>query len=266
MEFMPHAGTLPDSSAVIPFAERKYDILFSGTYYRSESYWSKIDQLFPKDSVMNRFYRMLGNRMLQDIEMTTEAAVLKTLEQSGLSIADEQKLTIFRCAESIDWMVRMHYREQVIQVLADAGFDLWLLGRGWENHPSYGLPNVHHINDRIPFAETLPFMADARINLNVMPWFKAGTYDRIFNILLQRSLPLTDSSAWIDSNFTDGVDIVLFDLKKLEQLPDITANLLADSDKVERIIENGYRKVAEKYTWKNCVDQIISGITGLESD
>ena len=103
-------------------------------------------------------------------------------------------------------------------------------------------------------------MADARINLNVMPGFKQGTHDRIFNTLLQRSVPLTDSSAWIDDNYTDGVDIALYDLDHLEKLPDIAGQLLKDRELAGRIIENGYKKTAENFTWSRCADWILEAI------
>ena len=147
--------------------------------------------------------------------------------------------------------------KQVVKVLADSGFELYLLGRGWENHPSIHCPNIHRIDDRIPYGQTLAYMADAKINLNVMPWFKAGTHDRIFNILLQHSLPLTDSSSWIDENFTDGVDIQLYDLKALDRLPHITRQLLSDPVRTWEMIEKGYEKAAEQFTWKQCAEQIL---------
>lgn len=100
-------------------------------------------------------------------------------------------------------------------------------------------------------------MADARINLNVMPWFKAGTHDRIFNILLQHSLPLTDSSSWIDENFRAGEEIAIYDLERLKELPQIAGELLQNKAKAEEMIERGYQKVRDNFTWANCVDQII---------
>ena len=103
-------------------------------------------------------------------------------------------------------------------------------------------------------------MADAKINLNVFPWFKAGTHDRIFNTLLQHSLPLTDSSRWITENFTDGEDIALYDLKHLELLPGIAEKLLHDTEHAEAIITRGYEKVLRHFTWKNCTDWILNAI------
>lgn len=120
--------------------------------------------------------------------------------------------------------------------------------------------NVHRIDDRVPFAETLNYMENARICLNVMPWFKAGTHDRIFNTLLRYSLPLTDSSSWLDCNFKNGEDIAIYDLEHLERLPGQVERLLRDGEQTMKMIQKGYEKVAGQFVWKNCVDQILRKI------
>lgn len=258
--FMPHAGTLPQTKEFKPYADRKYDILFSGTYYRPQDQRERMKEYFPEGSTMHTFYMKMADYMLMHSHVPTEQAALDVIGQTGLAVQEDQLKTIFRCSEPLDWMVRMYQRERVVRTLADAGFELWLLGRGWENHPSAGLSNVHRIDDRIPFGETLPYMADAKINLNVMPWFKAGTHDRIFNILLQHSLPLTDSSSWIDENFKAGEELALYDLNELEKLPELAAGLLDDTERAEAMIERGYEKVRKNFTWVNCVDQIIQTV------
>ena len=106
-------------------------------------------------------------------------------------------------------------------------------------------------------------MYDAKINLNVMPHFKAGSHDRIFNSLLAHSLALTDSSRWIDENFTDGVDIALYDIDALDKLPNIIYGFLEDPDRCESIIDRGYEKVSANYTWQNCADQILCDVQTL---
>lgn len=108
-------------------------------------------------------------------------------------------------------------------------------------------------------------MADAKINLNVFPWFKSGTHDRIFNTLLQRSLPLTDRSAWADNYFTDGEDIAFYDLKHLEQLPLIAGRLLNNPAEAEKMIQRGYEKVEHDLTWTNCADWILDAVLEYQS-
>ena len=154
-------------------------------------------------------------------------------------------------------MIRMYERERVVTQLIDGDIELWLLGRGWSNHPYSDRHNFHWIKDRVPFASTFDYMKNAKINLNVMPWFKDGTHDRIFNILLQKSVPLTDTSKWLKEHFTDGLDIAFYSLDKIKELPVIAEELLSDSDKCWGIISNGYKNVSDNYTWKNCVDEIL---------
>lgn len=265
--FMPHVGVLPDNNTpIIPYQDKKYDILFSGTYYRPESQLAETRKLFPDDENMFVFYQRVFECLVSNTDLTIEQAVLRTMDEMQWSVPEEVLKTILNCSVHVDWAIRMFERERVVTVLAEAGFELYLLGRGWENHPSCGLSNVHRIDDRIPYGETLAYMADAKINLNVMPWFKAGTHDRIFNTLLQHSVPLTDPSIWITDNFTDGVDIALFDLKHLEKLPDVVHHLLTDTALAENIIHNGYEKVSRNLTWSTCTDWILEAIVGVRKN
>ena len=119
---------------------------------------------------------------------------------------------------------------------------------------------MHIINDRVPFARTLPVMAEAKINLNVMPWFKAGTHDRIFNILLSGSLPLTDSSKWLKEHFQDKKDIVYYKLDACEEIPQLIKYCLDNSNEAKAIIQNGFDIVADNYVWSNIVEQLIRNV------
>ncbi|MEZ3469464.1 MAG: glycosyltransferase, partial [Schaedlerella sp.] len=261
VDFMPHVGIIPNKTIPdIPYREKKYDILFSGTYYRPETMFTKIEEMFGKGTDTYHFYLDVFECLVNDSSFTIEQAIIHNIENLNVGIDQNNLKLLLGCSESIDWAIRMYQRDRVIKTLADTGLELHLLGRGWENHSSAGCPNVHRIDDRIPYAETLAYMADARINLNVFPWFKAGTHDRIFNALLQHSLPLTDPSRWITENFTDGEDIALYDLKHLEQLPEIAGEFLREADRAEAMIKRGYEKVIRNFTWSHCADWILNAI------
>ena len=198
--------------------------------------------------------------MIRNTDLTIEQAVLTALNQLDLETTKDSLKVLLNRSVHMDWAIRMHEREKVVTVLAQSGLSLHLLGRGWENHPVSGYPNVHRIDDRIPYGDTLSYMANAKLNLNVMPWFKAGTHDRIFNTLLQHSLPLTDPSLWITETFVDGEDIALYDLKHLDQLPHIARSLLADHARAESMIQKGYDKVLKHFTWGHCAQWILEKI------
>ena len=262
--FMPHVGVMPDQNIpVIPYAQKKYDVLFSGTYYSPENRLSQVEEMVEKGTAVYDFYQILFECLVEDSRLTIEQGAFRTIERMGLPVDQDMLKSLMRCAEPVDWAIRMYQRGRVVEVLAESGVELYLLGRGWENHCSAKYPNVHRIDDRIPYADTLAYMADARLNLNVFPWFKSGTHDRIFNALLQHSLPLTDSSRWVDENFTNGEDIALYDLEYLEKLPEIVGELLRDTERAERMIQKGYEKTAKNLTWSNCADWILAAIEQL---
>lgn len=261
VDFMPHIGVLPEKNTnIIPYEKRKYDVLFCGTYYRPEEQMATIKKYCPEKTKVYRLYELIFENLKKNSRLSVSQGVLYTIEQLGWDVPESTLKEIMNLSNYVDWAIRMYQRGRVVTTLAEAGLELYLLGRGWENHPSSGMPNVHRIDDRIPYGETLAYMADARINLNVMPGFKEGTHDRIFNTLLQHSIPLTDSSTWIQENYTDGEDIVLYDLDHLELLPDIARRLLEDRNTAERIIERGYEKTAGKFTWSHCADWILHAI------
>lgn len=260
VDFMPHVGVMTKNQAAIPYRERRYDILFCGTYYRPETKFQEIGKTFPKDSAAYQLYERTFENLKLDSSLSVWKGMLFTRDQLGWDIPDHVLKAMLWGAEPMDWAIRMYDRGRVITALAESGMDIHLLGRGWENHPTAGMANVHRIGDRIPYGETLAYMADARINLNIMPGFKEGTHDRIFNTLLQHSVPLTDSSTWITENFRDGRDIALFDLKHLDKLPQIAERLLEDEALAGRIVKNGYEKVAGKLTWNECAEWILKVI------
>ena len=255
VDFMPHVGKVPKKEdSRIPYKKRKYDILFCGTYYRPEEQMANIKKFSPENM---DFYEKALENLKKNSKLSVAQGILFTINEFGWNVPEDTLKSILNISNYVDWAIRMYQRGRVVTALAESGLELYLLGRGWENHSSAELPNVHRINDRIPYGETLAYMADARINLNVMPGFKDGTHDRIFNTLLQRSVPLTDTSLWISENYSDGEDIALYDLDHLDQLPDIARRLLQDEDMAEKIIENGYEKTAKNFTWSHCADWIL---------
>ncbi len=261
--FMPHVGVMPSQERpVIPYTGRKYDVLFTGTYYHYQDRFVQIRQMFAEGSDMYRLYECMFDRLVCDSSLTIEKALFDTLEQFGWSVSEEMLKTMLRCSEAIDWTIRTYQRETVINTLAESGMELYLLGKGWKDYSGIRHSNVHIVDGWVDYRRTLEITAETRISLNVMPWFKAGTHDRIFNAILQRSVPLTDSSAWLAENFTDGVDIAYYDLKKLDQLPAIVQHLLTDVPYAEAIIQKGYEKVVHNLTWSNCAEWIISVIQG----
>ena len=76
----------------------------------------------------------------------------------------------------------------------------------------------------------LEALADSRLSLNVMPWFKDGAHDRIFNSMCNGAVCITDHSKYLDEILTPDENIIFYDLKQLDKLPEIFENALNDTD------------------------------------
>lgn len=269
--FMPHAGAAPrENVQIVPYEERKYEILFSATYYQPEAMLARREKqmqlLFSGGTSLDKFYGLMYQNLKENSRLTTEQAVLYTLCQLGWELPIDAVRTLMNGSVYVDWAIRQYQREQVVKILAESGLPLYLLGKGWENHPSINCKNVHWLDGGIAYARTLPMMADAKINLNVMPWFKNGSHDRIANALLQHSVPLTDTSRWLEANFADGWDIALYDLDHLEELPAIAERLLKDQALAEGIIQRGREKVLLNLTWGHCAEWLLDGIRAVRAN
>ena len=89
----------------------------------------------------------------------------------------------------------------------------------------------------------------AKISLNVMPWFKDGAHDRIFNSMLNGAVCLSDGSRYLDEILHDGKDYRLYDLAHLEKLPDMVHDILSNRVKWEQMQKNAYTLASKKHTW-----------------
>ncbi len=252
--FLPHAGTIP-KEAVPEFSKKKYDILFSGTYYSPELYLETIRNKY-NDTIKSILFHII-DFMKMNPSFSFPSAVDRILSSENYNADDLTRLQIMEASEEADWHIRMYHRELVINSVLSSGHDLFLLGRGWNNHPHAYAKNFHIISDRIGFADSLAIMADAKINLNVMPWYKDGTHDRIFNTLLRDSMPLTDPSIYLKEYFEDRKSIRYYDLENLNGIPDIIDGVLKNPDETECIISSGKEIVLSQFTWKNIVKEII---------
>ena len=91
---------------------------------------------------------------------------------------------------------------------------------------------------------------NARLSLNLMPWFKDGAHDRIFTAMLQRTVCVTDDSRYLRGEFADGEGLVYFSLKEREHLPGLVKTLLHDAAELEKIAQKGFRKASAGHTWR----------------
>lgn len=249
--FLPLAG-IRCQEPVIPFEERSMDILFTGAYlidnnieYHIRGLGEGLKQLWLE------CYELLCNQTY----LTLEQGLERCLKKKGLELPEEDLRDTVRLFQDMDGMLRSRARAEVVRTLANAGVKVHIYGEGWQFLDCKQENLILH--ERIPFDETIPLIADARIVLNVMPWFKSGVHDRVYSAMLNGSVCLTDGSEYVDRTLTDGGEALLYSLEQLKELPDKVKHYLQQPDELKRIAERGYKYAKDTQTWQYRAKQLV---------
>ena len=106
-------------------------------------------------------------------------------------------------------------------------------------------------------------MENAKIVVNVMPWFKDGTHDRVFNAVLNGAVSVSDISRFQTEEMPEGCGAVYYDLEHINELPEKVRNLLSDTDKLQKIADTGYEAAIKKHTWENRADILLKSFIDI---
>ncbi len=251
--FLPLAGTeLYENKSNVPIAYRKYDVLMVGNYCVPQTFEKYITRI---DDEYTAFYYGMIDDLLANPWKTVEAVAEAHLREELGEVPEEELKKTMAALTFIDLYVRYTVRGRAVQVLADAGIKVHIFGDGWDSLNCKHEENLIQMNN-LDSVGCLKKLCQAKISLNVMPWFKDGAHDRIFNSMLNGAVCLTDSSVYLDGILHDGTDSSIYTLGQMERLPEIAAGLLADPDRMQRIADEGYTLAKSGHTWAHRAAQL----------
>lgn len=250
--FLPHMGS--SSAAWERTCKKEIPVLFTGWYQPiNEAYAALKESIYTNDVEKLVLFETL-QCMLEIPSLTLESAMEKSIVDLKFEYTDDDIAILTRKAKPVDEFVRMYFRGKVITEVIKAGIPITLLGEGWDKFAVPG--NVKRIA-RVKFNEVFPYMKKAEICLNVLPWFKAGSHERICNALLCNCCPLTDESSWLLKHFKQDEECAYYSLEDMEKIPEKIYELSENREKREKIIQNGREKVMAHFTPDRIVDEIL---------
>lgn len=250
---------LPPAGIELPgghvrWEDKIYDIVFVASYHNYR------ERMLALEKECEPSTRELAQQLLEVMKenpnMTSEEAMTAVLEGRKESVSNDKFARLLSSCMDACRIVMFFYREKVMEVLLDAGLVIHVFGESWRECPLAGRSNMV-IHPDVSYMDGIKIMAQSKIALNVMSWHKSGMTERIANTMLNKTVCLTDRTKYLEKNFKDGTDIVMFDLSKLYELPQKVANLLSDDDRMREIAEAGYRNASAKHRWKNRVDSFV---------
>lgn len=251
--FLPLAGTAlkregqdkEKNGKVQPIA-KEMDVIMTGNYTTPsfcEPYINAINEEYAG------FYRGIIEELCKKPWQTVEQVARRCCERE-LGSADSRDLRqVFYRMIFIDLYVRNYWRGMVISTLVDAGITVDVIGGGWDE-----LECVHPENLRIhPQTDSLTCLKQiqkAWISVNVMPWFKDGAHDRVFNSILNGAVCVSDTSRYLCEQLQEGEGVCYFDLQNLDALPAKVKELLQNRSLMQDIVAKGKAKVPDMHTWE----------------
>ena len=248
-EFFPPGGVEKE------FAEEKvYGLSFMGTC--GMGFYGKLSGLLKLERseriFINRFIRF----MKEDLNQPTEQVMRRTMEYYGISDTQEGLMKRLYAMRGVIDDFAQHYRRKVVESILKAGILLHVFGESWTMSSFVKYPNLI-CHERVYDEDCLREYAKSVITLNVMSWHKDSFTERIANAMLQKTVVVSDTSKYLEEYFTDGKDIILFDLKEMDSLPNKIKLLLDDKEKCEKIATFGYQKAKRYHTWGKRAEDLL---------
>lgn len=244
--FLPLAGTSLWEQKELPgFEDRPYDVVFTGNYTPPSKFEPAMKRL---NDEYTKFYFDIVDDFLAHPHLGMDEGIIRHL-LDGVEDIDEDGIR--ECMPNmimIDLYVRHYFRGEVVKTLADAGIRVHCFGAGWDKLPCRHPENI--VNGKpLDSLGCLQQISKAKISLNVMPWFKQGAHDRVFNSMLNGAVCFTDWSAYLKEILRDGKDVCFYELNELEMLPAQISALLGNREKWENMQKTAFEAAEKKHTW-----------------
>lgn len=252
VHFLPLAGT-ELSREKIPYSQRDIDVIFTGNYVPLENLMPHIQHL---DTETRDFYFDIIHELTTQPDISLEQELIGRLTREIPRITRPETLSCLYSMVFIDLYVRSYFRREIICSLAEHNIQVLTVGKDWEKAGCKCPENLIMTGQSDSLA-CLELMQRAKISVNIMPWFKDGAHDRIFNAMLQGCAVVTDTSKYLDEVLRDGQDYVKFTLEKKEEISGKVEYLLKHPDMAEAIAAHGYETAWKNHTWNVRACKII---------
>ena len=203
------------------------------------------------------------NELKKNNEISVVQATKNVLEQMGETV-DKQLIT--ECMEVfgsyVDTYICRYYRTCVVKSLLDEGLQITVAGSGWSDFKEkyQYKDSLNILSDNMSYEEVLDCIGNSKIVLNVFPWFKNGSHERVTSALLNGAICLSDQNEYTKKYLKDESSAILYDRNNPQNIAKKIRYYLEHQDEAEEVAQNGKKVSMENMTVKNSVDKILKVI------
>lgn len=225
---------------------KEYGVVFVGSY-KSPNTWDGV--IAELDKIYEGKAKALVNQMMEHPNRTYEECLREIF-------GDDAELKIFFDLKQTYFKVMSEYRERILLMLLEAGIEINVFGESWRVETFKKFPSLK-INPELSFDESIDVYEKARISLNIMSWHKDGRTERVANSMLNSALVVSDKSKYLCDTFSDGEDIILFDLKDIQSLPARLKSILENPSQIDEMARKARVKSEKTDTWEKVANSFL---------
>lgn len=248
--FLPLAGTSLTADAL---SAKCYDVIMTGNYTELSFFEPYINWINEEYAT---FYRGIIEELIQKPWQTVEQVALAHCEREMGQVPYKELRIAMSKMIFIDMYVRNYWRGKVVRTLVDAGIRVDVVGKGWEKLEEVRHPENLIIHPQTDSLTCLQMIAQSKISVNVMPWFKDGAHDRVFNSILNGAVCVSDTSGYLCEELLEGEGVYYYTLQEVEALPKMVKELLQDEGRMRECVARGIRKLQKIHTWAQRAEQL----------
>ncbi len=242
---------------VLPVAGRPTDVVFTGCFTSPDFFLPYMKRNGPE---YDTFYHNILDDLLAAPDQCIHTVYLRHLNRELPELTKEELKNVMNKMIFLDLWIRFTFRGRVIKTLLENDIPVHCIGAGWDTLPVKKKAPLTHT----AYSDTnvcLHAISEAKLSLNVMPWFKRGAHDRIYSSMLNGSVCVTDPSQYLTEHFRDSDMLRYYHLDQLSALPGIVSGLLADPEGMQQIADRAYTFADSRLTWKQFAQELVPYFT-----
>lgn len=261
--FLPHGGCQAGMAFGKEAGERTKELVFAGSYYDVRKYEDTIEKMEPDTrEFMKKCIKLLREKSYLTVEQAMsavlfgEAAVCESGAELPINFSEKSNSDILLFLEEY---IRSDVRKRVIQSIVENGQKLHVYGSGWEDFTCENMENFIWEGE-VEFGTLSKVLDDTKLFLNVMPWFKDGSHERVFTAMLHGAAVLSDESLYLEENFEDGTEIYYYSLDRLELLAAQIKRILKDEERLNSMRKKAFEKTIAEHLWEQRAEKIVRNL------
>lgn len=201
------------------------------------------------------------NIMCKHTELDQKQAFALALASINIELEKEEFYKWMKMIGGIAMSAAAYQRERMVEILLQAGLEVEVFGDSWKDSPLASYSNLL-MCEQIDEAEYISVLEDAKVSLNIMYCNKGGYTERYSYSMLNGAVCVSDTSEYLCEEFTDGADIIFYQLERIEELPGKVKWLLGHPEGARRIADAAYEKAKREDTWEKRKERFLKIIQG----